>query len=373
MQYRVNDLSKPPEDGIIELKRSAVGHYVMVVILGLLGAPLSLVALVAITASEPNFMAHLLGGMGMGFFGFSILLAVFWDLPKRFFFDNNKGMLFVEAKDKTGKLTSFALPYEEIDQFVTIEHTTSDSEGSSTSYCTELYKTDGASWRFTQEGSFETADNMTQYLTEFVDLEVETEEEPALPTDEFSVHEEENSTYLAWHLRQPLGRSLVLLFIVSGFGLIGRGLLLDQPGAISWVVLAFVVLVMASILYNIIASFGSRMVIEVTEDQLRAYQKGGLPIKKSFTMPLNQLDAIMFNFVPNSQGNAELQLLNAEQRDLFIRFKTGNVRPNDLMEFIKAKWNIKKLPIEALSFGGRMALEHRLQEIIQERNGQRPD
>tara|TARA_B100000609_G_C17221169_1_gene440161 strand:- start:5879 stop:6925 length:1047 start_codon:yes stop_codon:yes gene_type:complete len=342
--------------------------FLFTAIFGLIGAPLAFFGLLAVIAT-PSTTSFALFGFGLAFFSASLMIFRLGQAPERLIFDNERGWLCIEEK-KGRKIQRAYLPYSDIDLLSMREHTTSSDGSKSTSYIVYFVKNDGAMWDLYSSNFSSKAEAFLEEFERRVDFSRETDFVDASPPEGvFEIVEGGERTLIRWKPPHEVFKTIVGLSFVGGFACMFVGFLWGEISTTVGVVVASIFgLLMLAMLYNLFSVLGAKKVIEVNRDTLRMYQEGGLFKKKSYELPLKDLQAICFDF-DQSRHEGVIQLLRAEDIDLRERMKVGAISLDDIWQLAKLNSAERRIETGNLTIGEKLYLEQLLEDLIFEHAG----
>lgn len=401
MRYK---LVKSSDTTQIEVIGSNWQDKIKFTILALIGLPFSLFSLALLSPGRNSVASGLTAGLGFGLLGYSLYRLFAKSKPAKLIFDNAKEALLI--KESRLSWNSPELPYSEIQGFIKLDK----------KIC--MKKKDGSRWIMWKEDSKEAADDSLSYMKQHILLPENDENEPRQPynpklSNAISVTQDQNGTTLRWRsggrVLSRFGQLLMLLVIpvilvgalFSRFS--SHKITLSILGPILWI--GLIALGGVGFVY-FVAGLLSWTTVQVN-DKLITVKQGrfNLPMLH-FAMPSPAIEAVVLHWNPTLEGSATqpnedvILLKAAKNYNLESDDKGDEPRPkpeekdedDELIEELEDIANRighldsvlgivkeleislgqKRINVDDLSLSDRVALEYKLQELVEQYTNQRP-
>jgi hypothetical protein len=357
--------SPRPDPNRVVLVRSRMMQIVLSVILFLVAIATLPAGLLLLLGDTDPYRPYFLTGMGLLFLFGGIALNTMLKIPGSLIFDNVRGALLVnEGKGRNAQQA--LIPYAEIESFQVRPH----RQGKSTAYVAEMLKKDGAFWTLFSSGSQSKAGAFCETLKERASLRESSAlaEQPAPAC--VTMEESGDSTIIGWKNRYSIKNYLTTFILIGSMAMLMYG---SRPYATSttayYAGLAFISFIILFAIASMLNSIGRAHRVEIGRGLLSYRKTGGLFRTGEFSIPLAEIDSILFNFSLTSAETA-IYVLTAGEKDMLQSIKRGAYGPADILNTVRAIKNARKLDIGPLSMSDRLGLESILQQAVMSKTGE---
>ncbi len=364
MNYKIleNDRVK----GRVILKRSRGLELFLSIILYMFGGCMLPIGILLFFAPDTGkYLPFFFTGFGMLMITGGIMLNTQIKIPEYLIFDNVNGQFrLIEGKKDTKEFSAF--PYSHIAGF----HTRIHRSNRSSFHVVEMEKKDGAFWTIYSSASEKKAKNFLDELAKLVDLKNQGREQSLEKgSTGFDVTREQGKSAIQWKKRFGALSYLFSFTVIASMGMIIYGILEKEEGNIGvYIAAGFIILISLLFLFNMINGIGKVSVVEITDNALSFYSKGGIFKGNSFSLPLKDIESVLFNF-STSQMDSTIYLLRAEEKALLQKIKRGTISLDQIITALSLMMKIKKLDAGSLATGDKIRLENSIQELIREKTG----
>jgi hypothetical protein len=364
MNYRLT--SPQPDPNRVVLERARIMQMTISIILFLVAIATLPTGLLLMLGDSGPYHAWFLTGWGLLFLSGGIALNTMLRLPGSLVFDNVRGALLVNEGKGTGARQA-AVPYADIDAFHVRQH----RQGKSTVFIAEMLKKDGAFWTLYSSGSRKKAESFCAALKEKVSLgRGSALMEPAAPAA-VTQTETGTATLIEWINRYPLSSHILTVMLIGSMAMLIYG---SRPFATSvaayYIGIAFISFIILLGAVSLLNSIRRAHHVEISGAALTYRKTGGLFRTGEFTVPLAEIDSILFNF-STLAGETAIYVLTGGEKEMLQNAKRGAYELGDIMKAVMALKNAKKLDIGSLSTGDRIGLEAMLQKAVKRWSGGR--
>ncbi|HOD14827.1 MAG TPA: hypothetical protein PK307_14820 [Spirochaetota bacterium] len=353
-----------PDPNRIVLVRSRTMQIVLSLFLFLAAIAVLPAGLLLLLGDPDPYRPFFLTGMGLLFLSGGIAINTMLNLPNSLVFDNVTGALLVfEGRGK--KARQAALPYPDIETFQVNRH----RRNRSTSYIVEILKKDGSFWTLFQSGSEKKAGEFRDRLLERVTLRGTSAADKQAPPACVTVAERGDSTAIEWRNRYTAGRYLMTVMLIGSMAMLIYG---SRPYATSgagyYIALAFISFIILITIWSMIDSIGRSNIVEIDRTALSYRRPGGITRTGQFTLPLGDIDAVIYNFSVSS-GETGIYVLTAAEKEAIQNINRGAVELAGILNAIRVIKDAGRLDVGSLSTGDRLALESLIQETVKRKTG----
>ena len=315
--------------------------------------------LILFLGADDLYPPFFLTGMGLLFLCGGIALNTMVRQPDSLVFDNVRGALLIhEGKGKNPRQS--VLPYADIEAFQVRQH----RQGKSTVYIAEMLKKDGAFWTLFCSGSTAKAGAFCGTLKERVSLlGTSAPSEPVKPAA-VTMTDRGDTTLIEWKNRYPLKSHILTILLIGSMAMLMYG---SRPFATSttayYVGLAFISFIILLAAVSLLNSIGRAHRVEIGREGLSYRKTGGLFRTGEFSIPLGEIDSILFNF-STLAGETAIYVLTGTEKETLQNVKRGSYAMGDIVKAVMIIKNARKLDIGSLSIGDRIGLEGLLQKAV---------
>lgn len=315
-------------------------------------------------SEQDPYVPFFFTGIGLLFLSAGIAVSTMLAMPNSLVFDNVTGALMV-YEGRGAKVRTAALPYPEIDTFQVRRH----RQNRSYSYVVEMLKKDGAFWTLFSSGSAKKAEAFRDRLLERVILRGTTAAgEPPAPAC-VTVEDRGDSAVIEWRNRYPAGRRIMTVMLMASMAMTIYG---SRPYATSgpayYAAMAFMACILLAALISALNSIGRRNRVGIDGRSLSYRKTGGIFSTGEFTLPLGEIDAIMFNFSVFS-GETAIYVLTGAEKEAIQNITRGAIELAGIFKAISVIKKAGKLDVGSLSIGDRLALERIIQKSVERKTG----
>ncbi len=364
MNYKI--ISRKEETGLIVLKRTRTLEAVLSTvcfIIGMVFLPMGLLLFIS-----PEYDLHypfFWTGFGLLFLMGGIMVSTQIKIPEYLEFDNSSGTCSIKETKREDSERAL-IPYSEIEGF----HVRTQVSNRSASHAVEMEKKDGAFWTIFSSGSQEKAEALCDRMTKSINLKTSSRNAGETPGPaRMEVATTGEGTTIAWSNRNSFKGYVILLMILSSMGMLIYGSKPYATGPVQYYIAAgFICLITAIAVFSILNNIGRKHRIEITKDTLSYRKTGGIIKTGEFSLPIGEIDAILFNFALSTMETV-IYVLKKEEKEFLQSIKRGTFQKSDIFTAIALMKNIRKIEVGDLSIAGKVSLESLLQKKVYELTG----
>ncbi len=359
MNYKI--VSEKASMGKVILAQSRglqIGISIFLALFGLLSFPLGIILF--LSPDGDIYSASTWTGIGLFMLSAIILMNTNKNLPRYLIFDNIKGQFKIKEKKKDKK-EFVAFPYSEIEDFHLRIHRSNRSKN----YVVEMEKKDGAFWTLFISSRHKRAEKFLLEIKKRVALTVKG----SMPDNiekplNIDLTETPQKTTLSWKIKQRTLTSLFGFTAIFSFAMIILGIRPVAENIIAYTIaLIFIISILLIMIFYLFFSLRRKHFLEITKDDIRYYSRGPLTSGKQFTMKIDQLKAVLFNFSILSPDMA-IFFLTHEEMILFQKIKRGQIDFGELLTALMRYAKIKRIKTGELLTSEKVHLENFIQNII---------
>lgn len=364
MNYKI--ISPKEETGRITLKRTRTLEAVLSVICFLIGIVFLPIGLMLFLS--PGYDPHypfFWTGFGLLFFLGGIMVSTQIKIPEFLLFDNNNGELIIRGKKKD-ESEQAVIPFNEIEGF----QVRSQVSNRSASHAVEMEKKDGAFWTLFSAGSREKSESFCDQLAKRVNLGVPSKNtDQTQKPDHMDIAATGEATTFTWSNKNSFKGYILLVMILAAMGMLIYGSKPYAEGPVQYyIAIGFICLITALAVFSILNNIGRKHRIEVTKESLTYRKTGGIMKTGEFTIPIGEIDAILFNFALSTMETV-IYVLKKEEKEFLQSIKRGTFKKGDIFAAIALMKSIRKIEVGDLSIAGKVSLEGMLQKTVYELSG----
>lgn len=364
MNYKI--VSRKEDTGRIILKRTRTLETVLSVICFLIGVfflPMGLVLF-----ASPGYDMHypfFWTGFGLLFIMGGIMVSTQIKIPEFLIFDNGSGACIVKDTKKDDSNQAI-IPYNEIEGFHVRSHVSERSQ----SHVVEMEKKDGAFWSLFSVQSREKAETFREDLAKGVNLGAAPYNAgQAGKPESIEVSHDGGTTTLTWANRYAFKSYLFLIVALSSMAMIIYGSKPYATGPVQYgIAVAVICLFSAIAVFSLINNIGRKHRIEITKEALTYKKTGGIIKTGEFSLPIGEIDAILFNSGLSTMETV-IYVLKKDEKEFLQSIKRGTMDAGKLFAAIALMKNVGKIEVGDLSIAGKVALEELLQNTVRELSG----
>jgi hypothetical protein len=364
MNYKIQ--SPAEETAVITLKRTRTLEAVLssiCFIIGIVFLPIGLMLFLS-----PDYDLHypfFWTGFGLLFIMGGIMVSTQLKIPEYIQFDNGNGACVIKDTKKEDSEQA-VIPYSEIEGF----HVRSHVSNRSTSHTVEMEKKDGAFWTLYSAGSREKSESFCAGLSKRVNLGVTAGN--SMQTQKPDIIEAataDGTAAFTWANRYAFKSYLFLILALSSMGMIIYGSRPYAAGIIQYAIaVAFIVFITLIAVFSLLNNIGRKHRIEITKDALTYRKTGGIIKSGQFSLPIGEIDSILFNFSLSTMETV-IYVLKKEEKEFLQDIKRGTFQKGDIFKAIALMKSVRKIEVGDLSIAGKVSLEELLQKTVYELSG----
>ena len=363
MNYKF--VNQQDRTGAIILKRTHITENILSVILFLIAIVMLPAGLLLFIDPEDIHQPIFWTGMGLIFLTGGIMISTQIKIPEYLVFDDSSGLFRIKGK-KNIEAEQASIPYSEIEGFHVRYHI-NDNYGY---YVVEMIKKDGAFWTIYTSKNKKKADDFCSMLAGRINLKAN----PGVIASDIKLHNIDvassgESSVLTWENRYSFKSYCFLILILSSFGMVMYGSRPFAGGIIQYIVaVSFIALLSIVVIVSLINNIGRKHVIEISHDIFSYRKTGGIIKKGSFSLPVGDIGAILFNF-STSRLETVIYILQRGEIDTFQEIMRGTYKKSDLISAVKFMIGVKKIQVGELTIADKINLENLLQKLVEEKSG----
>lgn len=351
--------------GEVVLKLGKTLSAVIAVVLLLMGTPFFLAGLLLLSGDEFVQGGMFSAGIGLFLICGALLILLNRQYPDKLIFDNARALLRI-LEQKGGEYT---IPYGEIADF----HVGVARQKNVGYFTVEMEKKDGAVWTLAIFTGRAKAEEAVAKLKRFVHLQSASSGTPArgegavVPAG-ITRFERDGVSVIEWKQHfsfffRIVGYAAVFAFALVLFSIAGW----FRENVVGYYMALFVALVLTIypavyLLYSIRRVY----VLEIGRSLVRYYTKGlfarGLP----FELPIDRIDAVLFNFSVQ-RSESVIYFLSREQRSRLLAIMRGDVGDiSNIVDSISFMMHLPRIDAGGFTVSEKLQLEGIIQQAMKE-------
>ncbi len=364
MNYKI--ISPKEETVVITLKRTRTLETVLSVICFIIGIVFLPVGLLLFLS--PGYDLHypfFWTGFGLLFLMGGIMVSTQIKIPEFLIFDNSNGACIIK-ETKREDSEKAVIPYNEIEGF----HVHSHVSERSASHVVEMEKKDGAFWSLFSVSSREKAEAFRGELAKKVNLDVHANNSGQLQKPgHIEVTAAGGTTTFTWANRYAFKSYMFLVMALSSMGMVIYGSKPYATGPVQYgIAVTVICLITAIAVFSLFNNIGRKHRIEITKDTFTYRKTGGIIKTGQFSIPIGEIDAILFNSGLSTM-ETWIYVLKKDEKEFLQSIKRGTLQKSDIFAAIALVKNTRKIEVGDLSIAGKVSLEGMLQKTVLELSG----
>ncbi len=331
------------------------------VVLILFGFPVLLAGLLLLSGNEFVQGGMFTTGIGLFLLCGALLILLNRQYPEKMIFDNVRGLLRI-IEQKGGE---YEIPYNEILNF----HIGVAYQKDVSYYTVEMEKNDGAIWTLAIFSLRAKAEEIVSKLQSYVHLQSVSSSTPARADEAHSIDginrfEKNGVTFIEWKQRFSLFFRIIGYCAIFSFALvlfsIASWIGNNPVGYYLALIIALVLTIYMAIYF--LYSFRRVYVLEIGRGLVRYYTRGLFARGLSFDLPIDRIDAVLFNFSVR-RGESVIYFLSSEQKNRLSAIMHGNI--GNIIEDISFMMHLPRIDAGGFTVSEKLKLEGIIQQAMQ--------
>lgn len=292
--------------------------------------------------------------------------------PQEIIFDNTNAVVAFVQKSRRTKARAY-LAYQDVATFDYLEVFSSSGTGTTTrtrAYVVRLIRTNGMAWNLASFTSERKAQQMTEALLAYVDVQKQCHSLPleALPPTVEIEKDSGHSSY-TWKQKTPLAMvAFVLLFFTTFFGLIFLMSRSADFGAALWIIGGVAACIAIAVVAGMIRGIGRSQTVRLTSESIEFIEsKKGREIQHQ-SIALTDIIAADIDF-SGSDVQSTLRFLTKQYMEEFAKLREGGLSVAGVWNSIKSIVRLPSVQVGYCSVAERLTIEHHLNREIAKRQG----
>ncbi len=345
--------------GDIVLKLRKTGSTVIAVVLLCMSIPFLLSGILCAIAGESMAGGMFFIGLGLFLLCGALLLLMNRQYPEQLIFDNARAQLRI-IEQKGAEST---IPYGEISNFhVGI------ARQENVYFTVEMEKKDGAVWTLAIFADRAKAEEVVSKLMHYVPLQSAPSGTPVSGSgtlDGINCFEKNGISVIEWKPRvsfsfQIVGYAAIFAFVLILFSITGW----MRKFTIGYYVALFVGLALTLYtVFYLVYSIRRVYVIEIGRGVVRYYTRGLFGRGLSFDLPIDRIDAVLFNF-SIQRAESVIYFLSEEQRKRLGAIMRGDV--GNILDSISFMMHLPRIDARGFTVTEKLVLEGIIQRTMSE-------